>query len=74
MSGTLAYLARKRAALAGSYRALRKAHGPRAGVAQQLKRATTHVLQAQLAEERRAARVQARPGTLAGDLDLFLNR
>ncbi|WP_454683967.1 hypothetical protein [Ancylobacter moscoviensis] len=74
MSGTLAYHARKRAALADSYRALRKAHGPRAGVAQQLKRATTRVLEVQLAEERRAARLQANAGTLAGDLDLFLNR
>lgn len=74
MNSETAYLQRKRAELAVSYARLRKHHGPRAGVAQQLKRATTRLLRAELAAARAVERARNRPPTVAGDLDLFLNR
>ncbi|MDF2621432.1 MAG: hypothetical protein K0S00_4091 [Xanthobacteraceae bacterium] len=74
MSSETAYLQRKRAELAMNYARLRKHHGRRAGVAQQLKRATIRLLRAELAAARAVERARNRPRTLAGDLDLFINR
>lgn len=69
-------MAAQRAELTKDYAARRKAHAPRAAVAQQLKRATTRLLEVELAEQRRLARAAAKgatPGTLAGDLFTLCN-
>ncbi|WAC26392.1 hypothetical protein [Ancylobacter sp. SL191] len=70
-TSTHAHIAAKRARLTKELAARRKAHAPRMAVAQQLKRATTRLLEVELAEQRRRERAAAKgatPGTLAGDL------
>ena len=73
MNSRLAYLASQRQQLATEYGIRRKGHKARVGTAQQLKRKTTELLAAELRAQREAARLMAKAGTLAGDLDLFLN-
>lgn len=61
----------RRRELAEEYAKARRNHGPRAEVASRLKKLTHRLLRTEVAEEKAAARRQARAGTLAGDLDLF---
>lgn len=61
----------RRRQLAEDYAAARRAHAPRAEVASRLKKLTHRLLRTEVAEEKAAARRQARAGSLAADLDLF---
>lgn len=64
----------RRRQLAEEYAKARRRHAPRAALAQKLTRLTHRLLRSEVAEDKAAARRRASAGTLAGDLDLFLNR
>lgn len=68
MNSRLDYLASQRQQLAAEYGIRRKGHKARVGTAQQLKLTTTKLLQAELAEAKRAAKAER---SLKDALDLF---